>query len=382
LNRDFNYSYWERDQYFRRHDLIVVGSGIVGLSTAISFIGKHPKANVLVLDRGFLPEGASTKNAGFACFGSPGELLADLRKTDEDTVWETVRMRWQGLKLLRSRLGDRAIDYQALGGYELFTHRDQFEQTADRLESLNRAVKVHLGLNRCYNIDKDMRRRFPGVAGVIRNRYEGQIDTGIMMRNLLRMAQSKGVVTLNNVSVISFAEERSGATIATDKGIFTARTLVVATNGFATQLLELPDIRPARAQVLVTAPLKRIPIRGCFHFDEGYYYFRNVGDRILFGGGRNLDPEGETTHEFELSALIQSRLDALLSGMILKGRSFRVESRWSGIMGVGREKMPIIKPVGRHTVAAVRMGGMGVAIGSMVGKLASEQATGLLSTQS
>jgi hypothetical protein len=32
-----------------------------------------------------------------------------------------------------------------------------------------------------------------------------------------------------------------------------------------------------------------------FHLEKGYYYFRNINDRILLGGGRNLDFEGETT---------------------------------------------------------------------------------------
>jgi len=48
------------------YDLIVVGAGFTGLSTAIHFKKHHKKANVLVLDRGIFPSGASSKNAGFA----------------------------------------------------------------------------------------------------------------------------------------------------------------------------------------------------------------------------------------------------------------------------------------------------------------------------
>ena len=43
-----NFSYWEVNQYFKKYDLIVIGSGIVGLSTAISFLEKYKKASVLV----------------------------------------------------------------------------------------------------------------------------------------------------------------------------------------------------------------------------------------------------------------------------------------------------------------------------------------------
>ena len=42
------FSYWESKNFFN-HDLIVVGAGFVGLSTAIHFKRKNPKASVLIL---------------------------------------------------------------------------------------------------------------------------------------------------------------------------------------------------------------------------------------------------------------------------------------------------------------------------------------------
>ena len=42
-------------------------------------------------------------------------------------------------------------------------------------------------------------------------------------------------------------------------------------------------------------------------------------------------------------------------------------------MGIGSEKKPIIKAVTKNVVCAVRMGGMGVAIGSLVGKMAAAE---------
>jgi gamma-glutamylputrescine oxidase len=101
---NFNYSFWETQTFFSNINLVVVGSGIVGLSSAISYKIKHPKAKVVVLEMGVLPTGASTKNAGFACFGSVSELLADIKKTNEAIVLETVdlrlkKTRGEGLRL-------------------------------------------------------------------------------------------------------------------------------------------------------------------------------------------------------------------------------------------------------------------------------------------
>ena len=45
--------------------------------------------------------------------------------------------------------------------------------------------------------------------------------------------------------------------------------------------------------------------------------------------------------------------------------------RWSGIMGVGKQKSSIVKHLSPNVICAVRMGGMGVAIGSLVGEEAA-----------
>jgi cation diffusion facilitator CzcD-associated flavoprotein CzcO len=73
-------SFWEKSLYFESLDFTIIGAGIVGLSTAIFLKEKFPRSKILILERGYLPSGASTKNAGFACFGSPTELYDDLSK--------------------------------------------------------------------------------------------------------------------------------------------------------------------------------------------------------------------------------------------------------------------------------------------------------------
>ena len=72
------FSYWEYKNWITDIDFAIVGSGIVGLNCALALREKYPSASILVLEKGILPQGASTKNAGFACFGSLSELLDDL----------------------------------------------------------------------------------------------------------------------------------------------------------------------------------------------------------------------------------------------------------------------------------------------------------------
>ena len=188
-----------------------------------------------------------------------------------------------------------------------------------------------------------------------------------MMSNLLQKVQASGVKILNNTSVKAFSEAGSSVEIETEDFSFKTRKLLIATNGFASHF-GLSEVKPARAQVLITNPIKDLDIKGTFHLDRGYYYFRNVNDRILFGGGRNLDLKAEETTELELTELIQNKLEELLKTTILPKKEFQIDRRWSGIMGVGTQKKPILKQVSENVFCGVRLGGMGVAIGSNIGR--------------
>ena len=372
LNKNINYSYWELKQYFTEFDLVVIGAGIVGLSSAISYKNKNKKAKILILERGVLPNGASTKNAGFACFGSSSELLDDLSKNNSETVWETVLMRWQGLQILRKRLGDKGIDLNLWGGYELFDSKENKIKSLEKIQDLNKEIYQHLGLKNCFSEYPKNNFGFKNTKGIILNKYEGQIDTGLMMQNLLLLAQKKGITVLNNIEIKTINDLGGKVELKSINGIFKAKKVVVATNGFANELLKINNINPARAQVLITKPISQLKIKGTFHYQEGYYYFRNIKNRLLFGGGRNINLKKEETSEIGLNSKIQNHLEYLLKTMILPNTAFEIEHRWSGIMGVGNEKKPIIKPITNNVIAAVRMGGMGIAIGSKVGEIVAK----------
>ena len=366
-------SYWEKQTYFNNIDLIVIGSGIVGLNAAINYKNKFPKAKVLVIERGILPNGASTKNAGFCCFGSVSELKDDISHIDENTVWQTVSLRYKGLNKLRKLLKDNIISYQQLGGFEIFDSKEAFEACADVIPSFNKKMKDTLSLKNVYSIDENKIKQsgFSGFKYCIKNNYEGQINTGNMMQALLNIAYQKGITVLNNMEVDMIDDSKTHVEISFKNNLkIQTKKVIVATNGFAKQLLPNLDVKPARAQVLITSPIKNLKLKGAFHYQQGYYYFRNIDNRILFGGGRNLDLKAEETTDMKLTEIIQNKLEQILKDNILPKQTYKIEQRWSGIMGVGSEKKPIIKHISKNVVCAVRMGGMGVAIGSLVGQMA------------
>ena len=145
-----------------------------------------------------------------------------------------------------------------------------------------------------------------------------------------------------------------------------AGKLCICTNAFTKHLLPDEDIIPGRGQVLITQPIHGLKFKGIFHFDEGFYYFREIDGRVLLGGGRNLDFGGEVPAAVGVGQTIQLQLERILHEVILPDIDYHIAQRWSGIMAFGNSKQPIVKSVSPKVSGAFRMGGMGVALGSQI----------------
>jgi len=363
-------SVWEKESFFAPADIIIAGSGLVGLWSAYYLKKLAPSLSITIVERGLIPTGASTRNAGFACFGSLSELVTDSRQLGMDQLLELVDMRYRGIKKIKKVFGSETIGYEKFGGYELIGAGD-LDQLRSSIDEFNRHLKKITGQQKTFRLQNEKIGEFgfSNIQYLIENQSEGQLHSGRLCQALIRLVQSMGVNILNNTEITGFEKVHGHLLLHTQHGIpLIAHQLLVTTNAFAHQLLPQLDITPARGQVLVTSPIDGLPFKGSFHFDEGFYYFRNLGDRVLLGGARNMAFEEEATTDMTTTEQIQNELERFLSETILPGRFYTIEHRWSGIMGMGSEKMPIIRAVNEHTFCAVRMSGMGVALAPIVGE--------------
>ncbi|HSB92796.1 MAG TPA: FAD-binding oxidoreductase [Flavitalea sp.] len=365
-------SIWEKESFFAPKDVIIIGSGFVGLWTAYYIKKRFPKKTVTILEKGMIPTGASTRNAGFACFGSLTELMDDAAQAGIDKTLELVEMRFKGLERIQQVFKSSVIDFKLTGGYDLVdaTMNLGREELEEQAHAMNIVLKAQLGLKTVYQlVDKNIRKfGFGEVVHMVKNRHEGALHSGKLSQALLSLVQGMGVQVLNTISVDRYQELEGKVVLYSDKGIeFTASQVVACTNAFASLLFPGIDVVPARGQVLLTSPIDGLRLKGCFHYDHGYYYFRNLGNRVLLGGARNKDFERERTTEFGISSFIQEELERFLSTVILPGQNYQVTDRWSGIMAMGSEKMPILKKFSDNIIVAVRMSGMGVALAPVIG---------------
>lgn len=364
-------SYWEQKN-FLSYDVILIGSGFTGLSAAIHYKKKHPKAKVLILEKEIFPTGASTKNAGFACFGSLTEILDDLWTMTQEEVLQLVKKRHKGLTDIRKQFGEKALGYVPSHGFELLDEENL--SALDQMDYLNKILKKTFKAEVFSKVKKHEKMGFsPLVKAVVENQFEGELDPAKYLNCLWEMASGLGVKILTGVSVVEIQRD-TGIIIAENLGKsriyeFKAGKIGICTNAFTKKLWPESEIKPGRGLILLSKPLEeKIPWKGSFHMDKGYVYFRQIDGRLLIGGARNKDMEKENTTDFEVNPKIKAHLETLAKEVILPGKNLGWEMEWTGIMAFGNKKIPLIQSIGERTAAAVRLGGMGVAIGWQVGK--------------
>ncbi|WP_079240981.1 NAD(P)/FAD-dependent oxidoreductase [Chryseobacterium indologenes] len=363
-------SVWELDTFYRKRDIIIIGAGFSGLWTALSIKEKYPEKSVLIIERNAIPLGASTRNAGFACFGSLTEVIADSRKMGWEKTLKLVKMRFDGLQKIQHYFKNDEIDFELSGGYEIINN----EEPLSHIDAVNEKLKAITGLDHTYTLKQDKIKEF-GLGKsefLIENPCEGSLHSGKLVQKLLEKCHELKIEFLFGTEVQNIEETgKVEVQLSTDLSVI-ADQLIYCTNAFTSKFLKKEDVIPARGQVLLTEPIDGLKLKGTFHYDEGYYYFRNLGNRVLLGGGRKQDFKTEATTAFETTEFLQNHLENFLKEVILPHQNIKIALRWSGIMAMGEEKSPIVKQVSERQFCAVRLSGMGVALAPKIGEMITE----------
>ncbi len=373
------FSYWEKQWLAARADITIIGAGLVGSFSALALSRTYPRASIQIVDAHAIPQGASTKNAGFICTGSASELLSNINEQGADELWTLVERRWKGRLLLQEFLDTHGISWSKAPAYEIFTESLAASHSAciSQLTELNHQMHSITGLTDFFlpgGKYPDHRSESSSLwqphVQCISQYAEGQIQPMVLLMRLhevLREARVR-VITGFRASRYEMSSEEIIVHGENDARLLTDR-LVIASNGFAKNLIPTAHITAVRNQVIVSQRIPRLPA-ACIHMDRGYYYFRNVGSRLLAGGGRHELGNDEITSELAISNVAKTHLqDIALQTFQIP--SYDVAHHWSGILGLPSGLGPSAQRVEDRIYAAVGMGGMGLSIAS---QLASEMA--------
>lgn len=356
-----DYSFWELD-YYANADIVIVGGGIVGINAAICIKECKPKSSVLVIDERWHGGGASVKNAGFICFGSPTEMLDDIEKFGEQYATEIFTKRYEGAIKLLERIEAQKMNYVNVGGLEVYNNK---QHAINKHDYLNTLINTGTGLKNYFKTGKQqISARFLADASIMEK--EASINPKLMMEALYAIAIELGVKFLQ--TKVLNVNHLNNEVVTTHYGTIKYLQLGVSLNGFVTDVFPSYKVTPARNLVLITEKLQDINWNSVVHYNKGYVYFRRIGNRILIGGARDIDIETEYSNNILVNEKIENYLLSFLENYIVEGKKIRIEHKYVGILGFNDDCFPEAKKVYSNIWVATGLGGMGVALGTNMGE--------------
>lgn len=354
---NYSPSYWDYDALLPdKVDFCIIGAGFTGIGMAMGLWEKHPHASILLLEQLPIGSAASTRNAGFLCFGSPTEILDTVDDTTYDEAFELIEQRWKGSLFLKKICKNLNVPISTHGAYEIFRQMSDLSSTSSQLQNLNKSLSaIHPQLQwheRCAPWAA------PGKA--LYCPAESRIHPGKLWYALVKHLRKLDIETLHNFTLNEYRSSGNSIelTINNDRQIHTD-VLLLTTNAF---LKGQNDIQAARNIVLLYEQEHNIDLKSNIHYDKGYVYMCGVNSYFLIGGGRNIDMKNEATEKFGDNPAIRKYLQDCLDELVDLPVKRKPIYQWSGIITSGKNGAPIWKRIDKNVYYAGRYGGMGVAL--------------------
>lgn len=336
-------------------DVAIVGGGITGCSCALLLA--EAGLRVRMFEAREIASGASGRNGGFALRGGAAPypvLRASLGPERAAALWVWTERALEDLAQLAGDAFRRTGSLRVAADDE---ERTELEEELLALRADGFAVEWRDELS------GPLAGRYPAA---LFHPPDGVLQPARLVRRLARRAAEAGVEVREHARLDSLADA-------------TARTVVVATDGYPSGLLGELDglIVPTRGQVVATEPLDErwyeIPHYGRHGFD----YWHQTGDgRLVVGGFRDLSLQEEFTAEEVTTPSVQRALEEHAAS--LAGRPVRIDHRWAGIFGLVFDFLPVVGrvPGSEGVWVAGGYSGHGNVLGFACGRLAARALLG------
>jgi glycine/D-amino acid oxidase-like deaminating enzyme len=320
-------------------EVAVIGGGVTGITLAFTLAEQGTA--VAVVEAGPIAGEATGRNAGFLTIAPAepySESIALWGRAGARAVMEIRRRAHRRVRELIEAL-HIDCDYRSNGSLRL-------ARTADEADDL-RAAAVLLKQDGFPMVEVPVAEMVPAtVASIFPAAFftpeDGEIHPVRFVHAVARAASDRGA-RIHADSPVEHASWSGGQwRVVTASGSVRARTLVIAANAYAPRLCPALTavLRPRRGQMLATAPIAEdlYPRPTLAHW--GYQYWRQTPDRrLVIGGWRDLDLDGEVGYEARPTEPIQNALDRAVEELIPGGAV--IERRWAGIMGFARDGRPL-----------------------------------------
>lgn len=368
-------SHWTRQHAFVSPDvttdILVVGGGYAGLSTAYWLSEMRTDLKITVLERRQSGEGASGRNAGFLTKGSASFYKSLFQEWGQEKALSIYRFADESVQMAHQKIlkSSPEVKSERTTSVTLFGEEEKFNSWKD-----DRFVASEFGFNWLEN-DKLPKHLQATFWGAYENGPEYKINPFQMINSLKKALESRKVQIIENASAFKLHEDG----VSTELNEIKAKKVILALNGYLPQFhSSFKDlITPSRAQMLAVEIEQEFDCPSLYYDPEERVYWRRGQDNtLLVGGKRLLDERGEVGDFDKVTPAIQAGLEGYLRMMGLK---YRVLHRWSGTMGFTEHELPIVSRI-NGPIEAYAIGGFsghGMGLGFLSGKEMAELVHGV-----
>jgi len=354
-----------------RYDAIIIGSGSIGVPTALAL--GEAGAKTLVLDRNPSPGQGENKHAigGIrATHSSPGKILTSLRSLEIFSTW-------------KERLGD---DIEWLKGGYLFPVYRKTEE--DILKGIL-PIQKQFGLNIDFVTPEKVRAILPGIAhadlrGGTYSPDDGSASPLLAINAFCRKAVEKGVHFQFGKEVRTLLTENGRVTgVNVGDGDYLAPVVVDAAGPYSRPLCATAGanvpVFPDSHEAAITEPVK--PFFECMVVDlrpgpssKNYYFYQNRRGQVVFC--ITPDPAIPGTDKRETSVFLP-QVSARMVDLLPRLKNIRVRRVWRGLYPMTPDGSPLVgwDPEIKGLIHATGMCGQGFMLGPGVGEVVAGMIT-------
>lgn len=348
-------------------DLLVIGGGFAGLSTALH--AAEAGLTVTVVEAHRIAFGASGRNAGF--------VVPNFAKVDPDAVRSMLGDRAEPLITMASTSGDLVFDLirrhaincaaQQVGWIQPSHSAAAFAKATDRVRQwseLYRPVQLLSGAAVTYLTG------VPGWHGGWIDRSGGVLNPVGYARGLARAGAKAGAALHEDTAVLKLERIGPDWRATTPQGQITARRVILATNAYVGDLW--PGLArtffPLRVFQVATEPLPQevrdrlLPEGQCVSDTrQNLFTFRFDAQNRLISGGMHIVSPGADSR---VPNAIHRRLARMLNLADLPPLAYK----WSGLASVMPDFLPRLVELGPNLIAGFACNGRGIALSTAMGR--------------
>jgi gamma-glutamylputrescine oxidase len=353
-------------------DLVVVGAGCTGLSTALH--AARAGMSVVVLEGGRVGWGASGRNGGQIIPGLRKGAVELVRLYGAERARALLDLAFEARDLVVGLVREHAISCDlALSGHLLGAARprDLAWMEAEARCLAGTMNYPHVELLSAAQTSQEVATAYHG--GLL-DRRGGHMHPLNYALGLAEAARSAGVVIHEDSEVVGLATA-GGAWVRTRAGAVRARHAVLAGDALLHGLCPRVNqrIMPVANYIAATAPLPdphALIARNVAVSDSRFvvnYYRLSADGRLLFGGGERYSPKPPR----DIAAFVRGHMEAVFPQL----RGVAIDHAWGGLVSVTQTRLPHVGRQG-DVLFAHGYSGLGVVLSTLAGKLLVEEMLG------